>query len=330
KTFDQLVVSLHDIYGTIYESVDEKTLSSSVEILKDSYFSVFLLEDNQKTIKMTSLSHRILQLPPNPPVFERGNGITGRVIDSEESEIFVPRVELFERADLNCKSYWNKILSTQRRYFYGKQIEFGGKVAILVIIGARTPYFQEQIFLDTIKNLFDVLADFIYISDKKNVRLLSTQKFSYKLTEKIIAERGPETKNVFLVIRFIDNDKYKNIRQIIKSVLAEHGLNMLVADDRSYHHTLGMNLEAYMNSCKYCIAILDSIDINANIAYELGYMRSSLAECLILKDKNVGKLNNADFVHQIFEPVDLDNLETIRPKIEKWLYSLGITKFKSS
>lgn len=318
KNFDDLAKTLHLMYGTTYQAGDEETLSSVVQMLDNSYFSIFRLEDDGR-IRMSDISKKLTQLPPSSPEFVRGDGLTGKVIDAENGETFVSRVEATSGADLNCKSYWNKILSTQFRYFYGKKIEFDNTIGVLAIIGARTPYFQEQIFEGTIKSLFGVLADIIHASGKR----LSVSESNYYplITKKIINNNGNMAKNIFLMIPFEGKDKYKNIREIIRNSIKEAGYNLLIADECQYAAALNENLVAYMDACKYGIAIFDSNMVNPNIAYELGYMYKSFSKCLILKDKNA-EITQADFVPLIFEQVDFDQLATIPPKLEKWIKSL--------
>jgi putative methionine-R-sulfoxide reductase with GAF domain len=321
STFDDLARILHSMYGKTYQTGDDETLSSAVQMLNGSYFSIFVLEDSGN-IRMSNVSQDRAKLPPFPPEFVKGSGLTGQVIELEKNgEIFVPRVETTVGADLGCKSYWNKVLSTQFRYFYGKRMEFDNTVGALIIIGARTPYFQEQVFENTIKSLFGVLSDIINVS---GIRLSSTNYYQPNLTRQIIREHGDKEKNVFLMIPFDDKDKYKNIREKIREILKSHGYHLLVADEKHYSEHLNENLVAYMDACKYGIAVFDSDIINPNIAYELGYLYKSFAKCLILKDKQAA-ITKADFIPRLYEGVNFDKLDTVSPKVEKWIKGLKAT-----
>lgn len=321
--FNGLVKVLHKMYGATYESGDDVTLSNAVQMLNGSYFAVFIL-DNDDIVSMTDLSHTLGQLPPNPPSFKRGSGLTGKVIDHEAKEIFVARIEDTNSADLECRSYWNKVLSTQFRYFFGKKIEFGNSVGVIALIGARTPYFQEKIFEDTVKSLFGVLADIIYVAGKRYKEKALVTNYA-SVTKAILADTGPKSRNVFLMVRFSDQDRYTNLREVIRKVLNKYSMNLLIADDKNYDSHLNVNLEAYMNSCGYCIALIDSEPLNSNIAYELGYMHRSSAKCLVLKDKGV-KISDADFISKIWEEIELSKIATVAPKIEKWLNQLELKR----
>jgi putative methionine-R-sulfoxide reductase with GAF domain len=318
-SFEELVQTLHKMFGKTYESGVEDSFLNSVNMLKGCNFSVFTLNDND-LISLTTLSKSIGELPPDSPSFKRGEGLTGKVIDSENGEIWVARVENTSNADLNCRSYWNKVLSTQFRYFYGKKIVFGNTIGVITLIGPRMPYFQEQVFSNTIKNIIGVLSDNISASGMKFKEELENTEYK-EITRKILQYKGPRQKNVFLMIRFIKQDKYRLLRIKIEGILKKHGLNMLVADEHAYDEHLNVNLEAYMNACNYCIAILDGKSMNPNIAFELGFMRRAGAGCLLLKDIRLKELN-ADFLQKIWKEVDIENVDSISPIIETWIKRL--------
>jgi putative methionine-R-sulfoxide reductase with GAF domain len=313
--FEELVISLHNLYGNTYQAVDDETLSSAVQMLNESYFTVYLLDPKDNCFKMCEATKRFTKLPPEQPTFLKGKGLTGNVINQPGEELFVPRVEITNDADLNCRSYWNNILSTQFRYFYGKKIIYGSSIAVLTVIGARTPYFQEQVFENTIKSFFGVLSNMIEKASNKH----SSQFRLPDLTHQILLRNGPKEKNVFLMIPFAKKDKYLNIRNAVRLALSEYNYTLLVADDRRYTDNMWDNLIAYMDACKLCIAIVDSTPLNSNIAFELGYLKRASTQCLMLKDSKINEIP-ADLRWLLYESVDFDQIEaTVPGAVKKWL-----------
>lgn len=319
RTFDELVEVLHNLYGTIYQTGSKKTLSAKLNILRGSYLAIYIVED--ENIMMTRKSQKISELPDNPPTFKIGKGLTGKVVYKENKELFVPMVESNLKANIKCKSYWNKVLSTHARYFYGKVFEFGGKKGIITIVGERTSHFHEQIFATTIRSIFDVMVDIIHASGERFVDQ-SSQATWPEITRKIISDYGSKDRNVFLMIRYLDHDKYSLLRERIRIILKEHGLNLLIADEKMYNPNLNVNLEAYMDSSDYFIAVIDETPINPNISYEMGYMNKKSGNSLILKDVSINALS-ADFTQKLFEKVDLNKVENIDKIIHKWANSLN-------
>jgi hypothetical protein len=315
NSLEELVSCLHNLYGNTYQMVNDETLSSAVQMLNDSYFTVYVLDPKDDCFKMCDATKRFTKLPPEEPAFAKGKGLTGGVINQPGEELFVSRVEATNDADLACRSYWNKILSTQFRYFFGKKITYGTSIAVLTVIGARTPYFQEQVFESTIKSFFGVLSNMVQKASSKH----SSQFRFPELTHQILERNGPREKNVFLMIPFAKKDKYQHIRNIIRSALSEFNYKLLVADDRRYTDNLWDNLIAYMDACKLCIAIVDSHPLNSNIAFELGYLKRASTQCLMLKDDKITEIP-ADLRWLLYESVDFDQIEaTVPGAVKKWL-----------
>jgi len=314
--FDELVLNLHHLYGKKYHAGNEETLSSAVQILNGSYFSVYQFDEDDNTIKMSAISRNFNELQVSQPVLSVGRGLTGKVMDDADGELFVSRVEATKEADIDCRSYWNQILKTQFRYFYGKKIVFDGTTAVITVIGARKTYFQEQLLESTIKSYFGSLSEIIRLSVPK------VKTFIYPdATKQILSETGIKEKNVFLMIPYIDDNKYMNIRQAIREVLASYGFNLLIADGKKYCEYLGENLVAYMDACKYGIAVIDNENLNPNIAYELGFLYKAGSRVLVLKDLNF-TIKDADFMTRLYEEVDLEQIETVKKEVQKWVEGL--------
>ena len=314
--FDELVLTLHHLYGKKYQVGDEESLSSAVQILSGSYFTVYQLDEDNNTIRMSPISRSYCELPESQPVFTVGRGLTGKVMDDTVGELFVSRVEATNEANIECRSYWNKVLKTQFRYFYGKKLSFDGTTAVITVIGARKTYFEEQFFESTIKSFFGFLSEILRLSVPK------VNTFIYpNSTKQILSEQGSKEKNIFLMIPYIDNDKFIRIRQAIREVLARYGFNLLIADDKGYCEHLVENLVAYMDACKFGIAVIDNENLNPNIAYELGFLYRAGAKVLILKDQNVN-IKDADFMTRLYDQVDLEQIDTVKKKVEKWIKGL--------
>jgi hypothetical protein len=86
--------------------------------------------------------------------------------------------------------------------------------------------------------------------------------------------------------------------------------------------TLFVNLIAHMDACKLAIAVIDSLPLNSNIAFELGYLKRSSTKCLMLKDKTITQMP-ADIRGHLYESVDLEQVDaTIPEAVIKWLANI--------
>lgn len=138
--------------------------------------------------------------------------------------------------------------------------------------------------------------------------------------------------NVFIMTPFREDARHREMIQIIKSKLNEHGFNAWVASDKKLNNQLWLNVQAFMLSCKYGIAIftrdeekrgniveIKSSIFNPNVSIELGFMLSRGKEVLILKDKALKKLPT-DMMGSLYENFDLDNpINSLPTIIEKWI-----------
>ena len=143
---------------------------------------------------------------------------------------------------------------------------------------------------------------------------------------------SPYDKNVLIITPFRDDPRYREMIQIIKSKLKDYGFNGWVASDRKLHNQLWLNVQAFMLSCKYGIAIftrneekrdniieIKSSVFNPNVSIELGFMLSRGKEVLILKDK-VLKTLPTDMIGALYADLDLDNpINTLPAIIEEWI-----------
>jgi hypothetical protein len=134
-------------------------------------------------------------------------------------------------------------------------------------------------------------------------------------------------RNVFVMMRFRDNQHLSDIFKAIESTLQHYGLKALRSDHRDYTGELWTNVCVYMLGCKYGIAVFEEIEereINPNIALELGFMMATGKRCLILKDQAMPRVPS-DIVGKLYKPFDTRNISRSVPKeVISWLVDLGL------
>jgi hypothetical protein len=150
-----------------------------------------------------------------------------------------------------------------------------------------------------------------------------SSEFTYpELTNQVLEKNGKKERNIFLMIPFARKDKYENVRRVIRSVLDEFKYTLVAADDRTISENLSVNLTAHMDACKLAIAVIDSVPLNSNIAFELGYLKRSSTQCLMLKDKTITVMPAA-IRGLLYESVDFDQINATIPKaVRKWLANI--------
>ena len=147
-------------------------------------------------------------------------------------------------------------------------------------------------------------------------------------------EKFPYEKSVFIMMPFEENDiRLRIITDTIKETLEEHGLCGWRADDlkRAIMEDMWDNIVVNMLSCKYGIAVfvdrtvLDRYSdeqvtvFNANIALEVGFMKSRGLDVLLLKDKRLEKLPT-DIISKLYEEFDFDDPEGgVKKAVTKWV-----------
>lgn len=133
-------------------------------------------------------------------------------------------------------------------------------------------------------------------------------------------------KNIFVMMKFDDNEKLKKLETRLRSFLKEKGYNPLRADDKVYQkdRDLWGNVCVYMICCKQGISILENIakpEYNPNVAIEYGFMRALDKRVLLLADKDF-PTDRADIVGKIRETFDIGEVDTIKSPIDKWIKEL--------
>ena len=130
-------------------------------------------------------------------------------------------------------------------------------------------------------------------------------------------------KNVFIMMRFLQNDQLDQVHSTIKTSLKALGFDAVRADDRDYTGELWSNLEVYMTGSRFGIAIFEDFttvrDFNPNVSLELGYMLGRRKRVLILKEQTLPLLP-ADVVHRLYKPFDKFRIEeSITREITNWI-----------
>jgi hypothetical protein len=132
-------------------------------------------------------------------------------------------------------------------------------------------------------------------------------------------------KNVFIMMRFLDTDRHRQIHQSLKDAFATHGYKALRSDDREYTDELWTNIEVYLTGCHLGVAVYEQIEdrnFNPNVSLELGYMTAKRRRFLILKEKHMETLH-ADVIYRLYKPFDMFDIEkSIKAQIDRWVKDL--------
>jgi len=133
-------------------------------------------------------------------------------------------------------------------------------------------------------------------------------------------ERFPYEKSVFIMMPFEKKDiRLEKITDTIKKTLEEYGMHGWIADDpgRTLRGDIWGNIVVNMLSCKYGIAVFvdkkvlsryndeEIIVFNANIALEVGFMKSRGLNVLLLKDKQLENIPT-DIISEIYKEFNFD------------------------
>ncbi len=129
------------------------------------------------------------------------------------------------------------------------------------------------------------------------------------------------TRNVFVMMRYRDDEKYKQIEDALRSNLLRYGLTACLAKDRAFTDDLWANIAFYMRNSRYGIAVFEEMDereYNPNISMELGFLYALERRCLLLKDKRMPRLPT-DICGKIYKDFDTYRIEeSIGSRIQEW------------
>lgn len=132
--------------------------------------------------------------------------------------------------------------------------------------------------------------------------------------------------NVFAMTRFPseeDADPLEPAIDVARTTCRRHGLNLILASDRSLVDDLWANVSAHMWASRYGIAFFENRrrrGINHNMTIEVGAMLMSGRRCALLKDRTIQGMPT-DLVGHIYRSVDLDIPTSVETEIESWIVS---------
>lgn len=149
---------------------------------------------------------------------------------------------------------------------------------------------------------------------------------SFAPAVKRLIDRYPFERNVFCMTRFPCDppeagDPVPAALVTIKEALADQGLVMHLASDRSADDALFPNVAAHLWGCKYGISLLETRtkpELNDNVLVELGAMLVTGRRCAILKDRDAPK-PPSDFVAQIYRELDLADQDAVHATVSAWV-----------
>ena len=129
-------------------------------------------------------------------------------------------------------------------------------------------------------------------------------------------------RNCFLIMPFRDTPVHSAIQDAVRDILRGAGFNVLRADDRVYSEDVFANIQAYMHSCRFGVAVFErtlSDEFNPNVSLEVGYMLGQGKPVMLLKEQTVRQLQS-DLVGRLYVNFDgMQVAESLRPGMLKWL-----------
>ena len=166
----------HQFIVSLQDQITRQVLPLWNEILNPAYFVVYKRYDRGFELFDKSVLGK--NVDSEPPIFVRGQGLTGSVVDRESQEIYEPFVEDFDISrglstanhsapDAVCKSFWDKVLGDKRRMYYGKYIGIGKEEYVLLIVGVRKSKFLPTLGYKLAHDLTDTVCTYL----KSSVRL---------------------------------------------------------------------------------------------------------------------------------------------------------------
>lgn len=141
--------------------------------------------------------------------------------------------------------------------------------------------------------------------------------------------------NVFLMMRFGSEEPIVELVNTIRTTLAEYGLHVHRADDRTFSQRRDMwdNVCIYMLCCRHGIAILEDHyvhEFNANVALEYGFMVALNKQPLLLKDRGFNHLK-ADIMGKLYNSFDIAQAQTsLKGPLVSWLGDIGVSKLSNA
>jgi hypothetical protein len=134
-------------------------------------------------------------------------------------------------------------------------------------------------------------------------------------------------RNVFIMMRYGDGDKYRDIDLALKKALSRFGFHGILARDQTFHEQLWNHITFCMSHSRYGIAVFEqnpkTSEFNPNVSVELGFMLAQKKRCLILKEHELPKLQ-ADLVGHLYVEFRQGSIEhDLDVAVTRWLGALG-------
>ncbi len=178
-------------------------------------------------------------------------------------------------------------------------------------------------------SLFNAVDHLIDRTKKLEVELSKVRRIpeAYREEIKAFLEDSPYECNVLVMITFgfkdqDMGDRYVQLMQIIRDVLASRGLTAFIVTDKEWDETLWGNLQVYLSACCAGIAVFDNFlperVHNPNVAMEAGYLMAMGKPVAILKDKSLPRLPT-DWAGHLYLEFPQHKLDAIRRPLSKWL-----------
>ncbi|MFZ2880449.1 MAG: TIR domain-containing protein [Phototrophicaceae bacterium] len=122
--------------------------------------------------------------------------------------------------------------------------------------------------------------------------------------------------------RFRSSQVFSQIENAIRASLNSYSLNLLRADYRQNSALLWKNVQEYIDSSSYGIAVVEELEddyVSPNVTFELGYMLAQHKPCLVLKEKRV-KNFPADLSGFIYAEFDVANIPaSVSESVDMWI-----------
>jgi hypothetical protein len=183
----------------------------------------------------------------------------------------------------------------------------------------RTPFLT----LAHIAGEFDKSLDVKLVELRKAVRGepgAQLPKHVIDAIRRLLDDHPDMRRNGFVIMPF--GAEYDDVHQAIAETLASFELRALRADDVAYDADLLANIEAYMRGCSFGIVVHGQV--NANVAYESGYMRALGKPVCVLKERSSPALPG-DLAGQLYLEYDAgDARASIRAVLTQWLITQRI------
>lgn len=219
-------------------------------------------------------------------------------VRSQDMAIIIPIVE----TSTSVANDW-KVWSEADKQLWHKQIELN-----------ITQHFYHLKGFDMINDFF-IPPGYMFLADE---------------CERFLKDHPNYDNNILIMTRFVEGNRLlEGLNRELRSVLTEHSLNPVRADDKMYlrDRNLWNNVCVYMICCRFGIAILEdriADEFNPNVALEYGFMRALNKPVLLLADVGFRNLR-ADIIGTLRENFDITDIKgTIKAPIKTWLKEVEV------